>query len=163
MSSKVNAMPEWVKQRVENLQTENSRLEATIKATQAQRGAGDALLVQIAEALQLADLAADPQKGRNMEDSTRRSSTIPMPGADTRPARNARRRLRAALNNAVQAFSNAADNHWHTPSTPRAERVRCRNTTCVAKDVRIPKFVGPQGNNIELVRCPKCDGTLTPA
>lgn len=155
-------LPEWAKQRIDKLSAELEVAEARVKALKATLSTDpDPLLVDVANAFLLADLASESGQGQNLDRIGRRSAETPMPGADTRNARSARRKLRRTIENAVQAFNNAADHHWRTTSEP-VERVRCRNTTCEVEGKRIPRFVGP-GNSIELIRCPKCDSKLTPA
>lgn len=165
MSTKTDALPEWAKQRLDKLQVETSHQQATIKALAAEAGdEPDPLLVELAEALQLADLASDSGKGRNMEKvKVSESQDTPSPGSDTRAARNAARKLRKTVENAIQAFDVAREHHWRPPRPDPEPRVRCVWARCEAYGKRIPKYVGPRDSKIELVRCPKCDKRLSAA
>lgn len=165
MSTKTDALPEWAKQQLDKLKVETSNQQATIKAFKAKAGVEpDPLLVELAEALQLADLASNPGKGRNMEQvKVRESRETPTPGSDTRAARNAARKLRRTVENAIQSFDVAREHHWRPPRPDPEPRVRCVWARCEAYGKRIPKYVGPRDSKIELVRCPKCDKKLTAA
>lgn len=153
-------LPEWAKQRIDKLSAELEVAEARVKALKATLSTDpDPLLVDVANAFLLADLASESGQGQNLDRIGRRSAETPMPGADTRNARSARRKLRRTIENAVQAFNNAADHQWRPPvlSLPK---VRCVHAGCPYEGIAIPKHVGPR-NEIEISHCQNCGSQLS--
>jgi len=150
-------IPEYVKQRLEKLQSQLADAEATLKAT----SPVDPLLVEIAHSLQLAELVCNPQASLPFDrQKVSGSKTQPEPGANVRGARRATRILRKNLEDAIRRFHIAAEHDWNPPRPPKDPMRRCRNRKCEAVDKRIPKWVGPRGSRIELVNCPKCEWKL---
>lgn len=106
--------------------------------------------------------AADPLRGHPIETQMRyRHPDSSMDeGASTRWARTMLKRIHSQVAGFASEYERRAAGE--RLETVRVEKVRCRNTSCVVEGKRIPRFVGP-GNVVELVRCPKCDGKLSPA
>lgn len=122
------------------------------------------LLTRIAAALQLAELSSDPMQGFTLDgDKVSSSQTHPTPGASTEAARKAARRLHWGLTRALNDFDQAAEHAWYPPRPPGEPKVWCRNSTCSAREKRIPKYVGPKGTRIEMAFCQVCNGKLSDA
>ena len=142
--------------RVDKLQRQNGSLEAKLEASKPT----DQLLTRIAAALQLAKLATDPRQSTPTDGDGRHSPNIPSPGDNVRGALRAERALRQRIGRALIDYDRAAEHMWYPPRPSKSPQMRCRNPGCSARDKRIPKYVGPRGTKIELIRCPKCDKEL---
>ena len=154
---------------LDDLKTEITGLRAENKTLREQADVGSrtraddstAVIDRVARSLLLASKAADPRTGRNIGLIPNRSTDDPAPGEGTKTPRYHARKLVGRLVKACADFDNAAEHYWFPPKHATEEKVRCCNRKCVAKDKRIPRFVGPRGaGRIELTHCPKCNQKL---
>lgn len=121
------------------------------------------LLLDVVEALMLATKVSDAAAGSpELADRVAGSREQPIPGQGTAPARRAARRLRWGLRQALKDFDESVRFDFHPPKSGEP-KVWCRNSTCEAKEKRIPKYVGPKGTRIEMAFCQVCNGKLSDA
>ena len=103
--------------------------------------------------------AGDPKRSTPIEGQMRvsRANSEKDEGAATRWARQLEYRIHNDLKRLLNEHDQKVQGDWKPRTKPA--KVRCIYKTCEVYGKRIPRYVGPN-NEIELVRCPKCDKKL---
>jgi len=131
-----------------------SLLEARTAALKSRLGHyPDPLLVEIAQALTLANFIAHPQQAHSYDDPAgiKRTTEPHMPGASTARQRRAARHLRSQLEKAVHEFDSARQRDWQP--VDKVPTIRCRNRHCSRQDRRVAAW-NHEGKPNEF--CPGC-------
>lgn len=146
---------EALRQQLAKALDKNILLEARVAALRSSlKRDPDRLLVELAQALLLAEEVSNPQQSHNMDPTgVKHSTDPPTPGASTAAQRRAAKHFRGELEKALIGFEAARRRNWQTPD--RIPKVRCRNRHCPRLDHRVPAW-DYRGKANEF--CPGCGG-----